>query len=470
LPASAAGSLVNLAASFADKATVNLNFTAGPEFMADASRQCGLQTILSSRAFVEKAHLEAPQGTVYVEDILGGSFKLKALGWWLLAMACPTALLQAWLRPKAGSPDDLATVIFSSGSTGTPKGVMLTHKNIQANVEGLAQVLQVWPQDRLLGALPFFHSLGYTGTIWFPLSCGFAVAHHPNPLDAGIIGKLMQKHRVSLLFSTPTFCQGYVRKCTPEQFATLRYAMVGAEKLRTPLADAFKERFGVALLEGYGCTEMAPLVAINVPDVKDGGEHHLGHKPGTVGAPVPGVAAKVVDIETGADLPTGQSGLLLVKGASRMAGYWQRPDLTEAALRDGWYVTGDVAIIDADGFIQLTDRLSRFSKIGGEMVPHLKIEDALRPFLAEDAACVVNSIPDEAKGERLVLLHTDAKLSAEEAWKQLSATDMPKLWVPRKDAIFCVDAIPSLGTGKTDLKRAREMAQSLMLAQAASAE
>jgi acyl-[acyl-carrier-protein]-phospholipid O-acyltransferase/long-chain-fatty-acid--[acyl-carrier-protein] ligase len=210
---------------------------------------------------------------------------------------------------------------------------------------------------------------------------------------------------------------------------------------------------------------MAPLVAINVPDVNEGGEHHIDHKPGTVGAPVPGVAAKVVDLETGADLPTGQSGLLLLKGPNRMAGYWKRPDLTEAALRDGWYVTGDVASIDADGFIQLTDRLSRFSKIGGEMVPHLRIEDALRPSMADDAACVVSSVPDDAKGERLVLLHTDANLDAAKAWAELSASDLPKLWVPRKDAIFRVEAIPSLGSGKTDLRKARELAGSLMLAQ-----
>jgi acyl-[acyl-carrier-protein]-phospholipid O-acyltransferase/long-chain-fatty-acid--[acyl-carrier-protein] ligase len=465
LPATAAGSLVNLGAAFADKATVNLNFTAGADFMAQAIEQCGLGTIISSRAFIEKAGLQAPAGTVYVEDIFDGAFKARSLAWLLGAFLLPERLLRAWVLPRGGRPDDLATIIFSSGSTGQPKGVMLTHKNIQANLESVAQVLQVYPKDRLLGALPFFHSLGYTGTIWFPLCCGFAVLHHPNPVDAGTIGKLAEKYRATLLFSTPTFCQTYVRKVTPQQFATLRFALVGAEKLRAPLALAFKERFGQDLLEGYGATEMAPLVAINVPDVNEGGEHHIGHKPGTVGAPVPGVAAKVVDLETGADLPTGQSGLLLLKGPNRMAGYWKRPDLTEAALRDGWYVTGDVASIDADGFIQLTVRLSRFSKIGGEMVPHLRIEDALRPSMADDAACVVSSVPDDAKGERLVLLHTDANLDAAKAWAELSASDLPKLWVPRKDAIFRVEAIPSLGSGKTDLRKARELAGSLMLAQ-----
>jgi acyl-[acyl-carrier-protein]-phospholipid O-acyltransferase/long-chain-fatty-acid--[acyl-carrier-protein] ligase len=172
---------------------------------------------------------------------------------------------------------------------------------------------------------------------------------------------------------------------------------------------------------------------------------------------VPGVAAKVVDLESGEELGPGLSGLLLVKGPNRMDGYWQRPDLTAAALRDGWYVTGDVAVIDEDGFIQLTDRLSRFSKIAGEMVPHLKIEDALMPALGTDAACVVCSVPDEAKGERLVILHTSA-LSPEAVVEAVSAAGLPKLWIPKKDSVFQVEAIPSLGTGKTDLRGSRELA------------
>ncbi|HXC63746.1 MAG TPA: AMP-binding protein, partial [bacterium] len=457
LPASVAGSLANLACAFAGKTSVNLNFTAGPEYMADAYRQCGLDLVLSSRKFLEKAGLQAPPNTVFVEDLLGGAFKARVALTYAAAMALPRTLLQAWLKPR-GELDEAATIIFSSGSTGAPKGVLLTHRNILANLEGLAQVLQVGPQDRMMGVLPFFHSLGYTGTLWLPLDCGFAVVFHPNPLDAAVIGRLAGQYRATILLSTPTFCQAYVRKCAPEQFGHLRYAVVGAEKLRADQAEAFRGKFGVELLEGYGCTEMAPCVALNVPDVDEGGEHHVGFKPGTVGVPLPGVVAKVVDLESGEELPSGQSGLLLLKGAGRMAGYWQRPDLTAAALRDGWYVTGDVASIDSDGFIQLTDRLSRFSKIGGEMVPHLKVEEAVRPLLAEDAACVVCSVPDEAKGERLVLLHNDPALGAEALWQALSNSGLPKLWLPRQDAIRRVDAIPTLGSGKMDLRRCRELA------------
>jgi acyl-[acyl-carrier-protein]-phospholipid O-acyltransferase/long-chain-fatty-acid--[acyl-carrier-protein] ligase len=183
---------------------------------------------------------------------------------------------------------------------------------------------------------------------------------------------------------------------------------------------------------------------------------------------VPGVAAKIVDIDTGAPVEPGGTGLLLVKGPNRMAGYWKRPDLTEAATRDGWYVTGDVACIDEDGFIQLTDRLSRFSKIAGEMVPHLKVEDALVPALGQDAACVVCSVPDESKGERLVVLHTDPALSPEAVKAAIEGSGIPKLWVPKTDAIFKIDAIPTLGTGKTDLRKAKELALSLIQAGASA--
>jgi acyl-[acyl-carrier-protein]-phospholipid O-acyltransferase/long-chain-fatty-acid--[acyl-carrier-protein] ligase len=461
LPSCVPGSLLNLGAAFAGKATVNLNFTAGPEFMRTAVEQCGLKTIFTSRAFLEKAGIAEMPGMVYVEDLFSSGLKARIALNYAACLLTPSGLLERLTSPAGAKSDDLATIIFSSGSTGQPKGVMLTHKNISANLEGLAQVLQVRPSDRLLAVLPFFHSLGYTGTIWFPLCCGFASIHHTSPLDAGVIGKMSAKYRVSIALSTPTFYQAYLRKITPEQFKYLRYAVCGAEKLREPLATAFRERFGVDLLEGYGATEMAPIVAFNVPDVDEGGEHHVGRKLGTVGHPVPGVSAKIVDIDSGLELAPGQSGLLMLKGPNRMAGYWQRPDLTEAVMKDGWYATGDVAVIDTDGFIQLTDRLSRFSKLGGEMVPHLKIEEAAQPWLHADASCLVCAVPDDAKGERLVLLHTDAAKTPAQLSQNLLESSLPRLWLPKQDSIHHVEAIPVLGTGKVDLKKARELALKL---------
>ena len=256
-----------------------------------------------------------------------------------------------------------------------------------------------------------------------------------------------------MLVSTPTFCGTYARKISREQFAKLRLAIVGAERLREPIAAAFKEKFGVDLTEGYGCTEMAPVVAVNVPDAAG-----HGSRAGTVGRPLPGIAAKIVDPDTGQGPLINAEGLLLVTGPNQMRGYLDDPVLTAAVQRDGWYVTGDIAAIDEDGFIRITDRLSRFSKIAGEMVPHMKVEEQLQSLLQEPHSCVVTAVPDASKGERLVALYTDAALTSQEIWERLSRSELPKLWIPKREDLHVVDAIPTLGTGKTDLRAVRQVA------------
>jgi acyl-[acyl-carrier-protein]-phospholipid O-acyltransferase/long-chain-fatty-acid--[acyl-carrier-protein] ligase len=268
-------------------------------------------------------------------------------------------------------------------------------------------------------------------------------------MDAKTIGELAGKYHGTILVSTPTFCLSYVRKIDREQFAHLRYAIVGAERLREPIAAAFKDKFGVDLIEGYGCTEMAPVVAANLNPSRSG----------SVGRPLPGVAAKVVDPETGEASPAGTEGLLLLKGPNRMLGYLGEDERTREALRDDWYVTGDIAAIDEDGFIRITDRLSRFSKIAGEMVPHMKIEEEIQEILGEPHSAIVTSIPDEAKGERLVAFYTDPAMTPQELWDRLSATGLPKLWVPKRDDLHHIESIPTLGTGKTDLRAVRQLAQ-----------
>jgi acyl-[acyl-carrier-protein]-phospholipid O-acyltransferase/long-chain-fatty-acid--[acyl-carrier-protein] ligase len=310
----------------------------------------------------------------------------------------------------------------------------------------------------MIGVLPFFHSFGFTGTLWFPLVSGFGVAYHPNPTDAKTIGELAGQHRATLLISTPTFCSTYVRKCEPEQFAHLRYALVGAERLREPIATAFKERFGIDLLEGYGCTEMAPIVAVNVPNVIDGGERQVGVKPGTVGHPIPGVAAMIVDPETGDGPLFEKEGLLLVSGPNRMVGYLGEAERTREAMRGEWYVTGDIAVIDDSGFIRITDRLSRFSKIGGEMVPHMKLEESIGALLDEHHGVVVTAVPDAARGERLVVFYTDPDKEPHELWEELARTELPKLWLPKREDFHFVESVPTLGSGKVDLLAVRQLA------------
>ncbi len=282
------------------------------------------------------------------------------------------------------------------------------------------------------------------------------MVYHPNPIDAKTIGETVQKYQATLLISTSTFLVSYWRRCTKEQFASLRYLIAGAEKLREQIAKGFEEKFGLTILEGYGCTELAPVVAVNTPDVIDV-DKQIGHKPGTVGHPLPGVAAKVIDPDTGQALGPGKEGLLLIKGPNVMLGYLNQETLTDQVLRRGWYVTGDIASIDEDGFIRITDRLSRFSKIGGEMVPHVKIEETINEVLGS-AASAVTALPDPQRGEKLVAFYSQNGISRDELWNKLNQTDLPKLWIPKRENLHCIDAIPILGSGKADLKKLKALA------------
>jgi acyl-[acyl-carrier-protein]-phospholipid O-acyltransferase / long-chain-fatty-acid--[acyl-carrier-protein] ligase len=434
---------------------VNLNFTAGSESMASAIAQCNIKTVFTSRVFLSKANLETLQGMVFLEDIR------KTFGALDKTVALLTALLPSrWLKRRYlrdQKPNDLATVIFSSGSTGAPKGVMLSHFNIISNVEGISQVIQFKPNDRIMGVLPLFHSFGFTGTLWLPLLVGFGVVYHPNPTDAKTIGETVQKYQATLLISTSTFFAGYLRRCTKEEFASLRYLIAGAEKLREQVVKGYQEKYGLPILEGYGCTELAPVVSVNIHDVVHGNEKQIGNKPGTVGHPIPGVTVKVVDPETEKPVANGEEGLLLVKGPNLMLGYLGQPHLTEQALRGGWYVTGDIASVDDDGFIRITDRLSRFSKIGGEMVPHMKIEEVINGVLGS-AASVVTAIPDEQRGEKLIAFYAQNGVTKEELWEKLNQSELPKLWIPKRENLHLIDSIPVLGSGKVDLKKVKAMA------------
>jgi acyl-[acyl-carrier-protein]-phospholipid O-acyltransferase / long-chain-fatty-acid--[acyl-carrier-protein] ligase len=461
LPASAAGALVNAGLSFAGKVPVNLNFTLGDAAMDAAIAQCGIRTIVTSRRFLEKGKLPPRDGMMFMEDVAAGISKFEKLRTYLAAYLIPWRLMVRFQGLRKQTPLDPAAVLFSSGSTGAPKGVVLSHHAILSNVEGVGQVLWVAPEDRILGILPFFHAFGLTGTLWLPLIAGIGVIYHANPLDGKTIGKLAKEHQATILIATPTFCQAYLRSVEPDALRSLRHAVVGAEKLQPKLEAAFAEKFGIHLLEGYGCTEMGPVVAVNVPDMADRSVRHIGHKPGTVGHPIPGVAARIVDPATRSPLRTGTEGLLLLKGGGRMTGYLNDPARTAEVLADGWYVTGDIAVIDEDGFIRITDRVARFSKIGGEMVPHGRIEEAAATAPGVSRALVV-AMADATRGERLVLLFTgEDGATADTVGGSLSQAGLPNLWIPKRQHIHHVPELPVLATGKIDLQAARRLAQQL---------
>ena len=409
LPPSVAAALLNVAAPLCGKTSVNLNYTVGKSGLEAAVRLAELRTIVTSRLFVEKAKLELPDGptVIWLEDIaqtIGAAQKLFAT---LLAVGAPARVIERICGQKTPlTVDDLATIIFSSGSTGEPKGVMLSHFSIDANAQGATQVLHLYQRERVLGILPFFHSFGYL-VFWFVLFNNAALVFHPSPLDVAAIGELVRRYRITFLVTTPTFLQLYQRRCTPEQFSSLRVVLTGAEKLPARLAQAFKDRFGLDPIEGYGVTECAPVIAVNCPDFRAAGFFQPASRRGTVGQPLPGVSVKIVDPESYAPLPPGTPGMLLVKGPNVMTGYLKRDDLTANVMRDGWYITGDIALVDEDGFLTITDRLSRFSKIGGEMVPHGKVEEALQQAAGTDIQVfAVTGIPDDRKGEQLAVLHT----------------------------------------------------------------
>jgi acyl-[acyl-carrier-protein]-phospholipid O-acyltransferase/long-chain-fatty-acid--[acyl-carrier-protein] ligase len=457
LPPSAGGALANLTLSILGKVPVNLNYTASSESACSAIKQCGIKYVITSKAFIEKVSLsELPAESIYLEEISGQFTLNEKFSAWLKARVIPVGLL---VSRKGFDPDALATIIFSSGSTGEPKGVMLSHHNIISNVEAVRTVLRVTPADNICSALPFFHSLGFTGTIWLPLLSGFSVSYHVNPMDGAKIAETVFKNRSTMLLSTPTFLTVYIRKAEPGDFATLRLVITGAEKLRKNIADSFHRKFGIRPLEGYGVTELSPVIALNIPDADMDGVLHIGAKENSVGHPVPGVAVKIVDTETKENLPANESGLILVKGPNVMKGYLNLPQHTAEVKHDGWYVTGDIGFTDKDGFMYITDRLSRFSKIAGEMVPHKRIEDEFYTHLNKaELSVAVTSVPDERKGEKLVVLFTKEAGDRQTLQKILAESSLPNLWKPDNNCYIPIDAIPVLGSGKLDLKGLKQLA------------
>ena len=457
MPACVGGALANVAVTLMGKVPVNLNFTASTAAIASAMEQCNIKTVITSRKVVEKlTNFEPPDGTVYIEDILKGITPGVRLAAMVKALFYSPRALAGGRRVD---PDDVATIIFSSGSTGEPKGVMLSHHNIISNVESIQLSFGFEPQDRFCAVLPFFHSFGLTATLWTPLVCGFSAYYHPNPLDGAVIGELVRENRLTAMVATPTFLLSYVRRAGADDFRTLRTMMTGAEKLKPRIADAFEKKFGIRPIEGYGATELSPVAAMNVPNIAAGGPRQIGTKEGSVGHPVPGVAARIVDPDTLEAMPENKEGLLQIKGPNVMLGYLNRPDETTEVLSDAWYTTGDIARIDADGFVFLIDRLSRYSKIGGEMVPHLAVEEAIMEGISVvDPCVVVTAAPDDRKGEQLVVCFTSAAGDAATLAGVIKASSLPNLWKPKKDNYVPIKELPTLGSGKLDLKAIKQIA------------
>jgi acyl-[acyl-carrier-protein]-phospholipid O-acyltransferase/long-chain-fatty-acid--[acyl-carrier-protein] ligase len=473
LPPGRGSALANIALAFLGRVSVNLNYTSSHDGIRSCLQQCECTHVLTARRFTSRLSIDPGPGVelVYLEDLLPLVSSFQKTITFLSLLLLPAWALERFVRRiHTHTAADLLTIVFSSGSTGEPKGVMLSHGNIASNLESMIQAANFAQRDRMLGVLPFFHSFGYTVTLWGPLQIGASAVYHADPRQAKEIGELCRKHQATIYLSTATFLRFCLRKCHKDDFQSLRLLICGAEKLPPALALEFAQRFGVMPLEGYGCTELSPVVSTNLADQPLAGLTESFNRIGTVGAAVPGVAARTADPDTLAPLPLGSEGILLIKGANVMEGYYQQPSLTGRVVREGWYVTGDMARIDSEGHIVITGRLSRFAKIGGEMVPLEKVEEALHEVIGvAERVCAVACVPDESRGERVVVLYLAQTLIESgvevRGWLQaLDSKGLPNLWIPCERDFHAVVDLPVLGTGKLNLQGVKEMALSLALA------
>ena len=461
LPASKGSVVANLAVALAGKVPVNLNFTMGRAANEFCRDRAALRVAISATAFMERIKdFPWPQRVLKLDELMP-QLKKQILFWWMMSIFCPGIILRRVLGiPKMGGHAE-AILLFTSGSTGDPKGVVLSHRNIVGNVSQFRELLDAKREDGILASLPFFHSFGCTVTLWYPLIEGVRIVTYPNPLEVAKNAALIDKYKLTLLLATPTFLRGYLRKAEPQQLRSLRLMITGAEKLPQDLAKTFEERFKQRVFEGYGLTETSPVVSVNLPEPKPkrGEQVQPSSRVGSVGKMAPGIAAEIRNPESGQKLSLHETGMIWFRGVNIFEGYLDDPQRTADVLHDGWLKTGDIGRFDEDGFLYIEGRLSRFSKIGGEMVPHESIEHKIVDLLGlagrDERLIAIMGVQDEAKGEALILLTaTDVDLA--QLRDKLRDGGVPNLWIPKR--VCRVEAIPVMASGKLDLRKCQDLA------------
>jgi acyl-[acyl-carrier-protein]-phospholipid O-acyltransferase / long-chain-fatty-acid--[acyl-carrier-protein] ligase len=464
LPPGIGAFIANLAVVFAGKVPVNLNFTAGRSSLESSIERAGVKTVIS--AHVLRARLPNvpwPPQTLDLKSELQALGKMRVLPWALAALVLPNQCFPWLLRlPKTGA-DDEAALIFTSGSSGPPKGVILSHRNVLANCWQISSLSILPESGKILACLPLFHSFGFTVTLWYPLLRGCAIVTVPSPLETRKMVEAVAEEEATILVGAPTFLRPMLKRARTAELRSIELVVCGAERLPDDLHDGFLSEFHLSIMQGYGLTETSPVSSVNQhnpPSDPDTGEQQVAKKLRSVGRLLPGMSARIVHPETGQFLTETESGLLWLRGANVFSGYLADPERSQRALHDGWFVTGDIARFDEDGFLFVEGRLSRFSKIGGEMVPHGTVEEAILELLGahedEDPNIVVVGLPDPTKGECLALV-TSRDVSAEVVRAGLSARGLAALWIPRH--VVRVTEIPKLGTGKIDLSACTKLAE-----------
>jgi acyl-[acyl-carrier-protein]-phospholipid O-acyltransferase/long-chain-fatty-acid--[acyl-carrier-protein] ligase len=462
LPASKGSMLANLAVTLADKVPVDLNFTMGRAANESCCRRADLRVAISATPFMERLKdFPWPEHILKLDELLP-RMKRRIILWWIISLLAPVPLLLRLLQIPIKGGHTEAVLLFTSGTTGEPKGVVVSHRNVVGNVSQFRQLLDAKKTDAILASLPFFHTFGSTVTLWYPLIEGVRIVTFPNPLEAAKCAALIEQYALTFLLATPTFLRLYLRKAEPEQLRSLRLIIVGAEKLPLDLASHFEKRFHKKVFEGYGLTETAPVVSVNLPDQQPQkpGEHvQPSSRLGSVGRLAPGIAGEIREPESNRKLSLFATGMLWLRGPNIFEGYLHDPQRTDEVLRDGWLKTGDIARFDEDGFLYIEGRLSRFSKIGGEMVPHEAIEQKIIDLLElsgrDERPLAVIGVQDEAKGEALVLLSA-VDIDLAQLRSKLHEAGVPNLWIPKH--VQRIEAIPVLASGKLDLKKCQERA------------
>lgn len=448
MPNMAATVCMMIGTSAQNRIPAMLNYKAGASGMQDACTAAKIRTIFASRAFIEQAKLEADMAAIkgidilYLED-LRPSMGLGDKLWVLTGMMIPR------LMEQRSDPESTAVVLFTSGSEGKPKGVVLSHRALLSNIAQIRSVIDFSSEDKVLNALPIFHSFGLTGGALLPIMTGMNLFLYPTPLHYRVIPEIAYDRSCSVLFGTSTFLANYAKFAHPYDFYRLRYVVAGAEKLSTPVRDLWFEKFGIRILEGYGATETAPVLAVNTP---------MAYRSGTVGQLLPCVEHHLIPVP-GIE----KGGMLHVRGPNVMSGYYRfdapgqlQPPSSEAG--EGWYETGDVVSIDNDGFVSIVGRVKRFAKVAGEMVS-LEVVEKLAAQASPAAIHGASTQADGARGEAIVLFTTDAALTRDALSASAKTLGIPEIAVPRK--IQRVDALPLLGTGKTDYVSLKKLAEAL---------
>ncbi len=442
IPNSAGSFLTILGLVMAGKVPVMINYSTGAAQNCEyAQKKCGFKTIITSRKLLEKTGCRLVPGMVFIEDFmerLTTKDKLEAA----LKSKLPTPVLLKAIHK--GDTDDNAVILFTSGSEKDPKAVQLTHRNLLSNIRDCLTVLQVNDEDIMLSELPLFHVFGHNVNFWLPLIRGITAVPYANPLEYRKIVEIVREEKITLFIGTPVFFMGYLRKAEAGDFRTVRVAIPGADKTPDWLREEYEKQHNITLHEGYGCTETSPVVSLNP----------LGsNRPGSIGKPLPTVKVQIADIETGEPQAPGKEGKIMVKGDLVMRGYFDDLEETSVRMKDGWYDTGDMGMMDADGYLWHRGRLKRFVKIGGEMVSLVKVEAVLSEHLPHNVDCCVVEVPDFLKGAKIVATVTD-EVDEKAVLKKMDA-DLPKIAMPRQ--FFVLDELPKMGSGKVDFRKVTEI-------------